>query len=205
MNYFPYLPKNSSDISLGTKADLAYKLFIEKKTLISNLQFECDLLIDKYHAEMSYANTPSEFSEPFLLALFNSSTNEKPNKDISLSFRKSFLQKGFSKAFLDSHSIDFVSYYSIGYTRTFIGIKLLINDFIYSIEFPQPKNIFKEEDKKHLLGQVMFRVDRIHKSKDKPENLVKSFESVQPPTYDWKKCFDAIELFVSKDTNPKTL
>ena len=93
--------------------------------------------------------------------------------------------------------MEFITHEVHGYGRTAIGIVLAIGDYQYTVEIPLPNNIVKPEDKERLMGQVKFRVDRIHKSKTK--EFVKEMESVQMPTYDWKECFKAIEAIVEKE------
>jgi hypothetical protein len=84
-----------------------------------------------------------------------------------------------------------------GYGRTAVGIVLAIGAYEYTIEIPLPENIRDGKDKDALMGNVKFRVDRIHKSKLK--EFVKEMEPVQMPTYDWKECFKAIETIVAKE------
>ena len=84
-----------------------------------------------------------------------------------------------------------------GYSRTAVGVVLGIGDYEYTIEIPLPNNIVKAEDKEVLMGQVKFRVDRLHKSKK--DEFVREMEAVQMPTYDWQLCFLAIEAVVGKE------
>lgn len=181
----------NTNIALGTTADYAYTLWQAKKKQIADLEYECEILVDKYHAEMKRANIPLMFSKDNLLNMF--SKNKKAVKFA----RKHFLAKGFSPDFPKEHKIEFVDYSLHGYNGTAISIKLGIGDYEYTMEFPQPANIRDEKDKKLLMGQVKFRVDRIHKSKLK--EFVHQMEPVQMPTYDWKKCFTAIEAIVEKE------
>ena len=111
--------------------------------------------------------------------------------------REHFLEKGFSPEFLKTHKVEFKSFTRHGYTATAIGVVLGIGDYEYTMEFPQPQNIRDRKDKERLMGQVKFRVDRIHKSKLK--EFVKEMEPVQMPTYDWKEGFKAIEAIVTKE------
>lgn len=185
-----------TNIAFDTSAQYAYDLYREKKRKIDELQYECDLLIDKYHAEMQKSHIPFEFCETHLLSMFEK--NQKKT-EITQSSRDIFLKKAFSKNFLENHIISFISYESHGYTRSAIGIVLGIGDYQYTIQFPLPQNIFKDDDKKMLMGEVKFRVDRIHISHK--NDFVKTMESVQMPTYDWKKCFDAIESIVDSDNH----
>lgn len=182
---------NNTNIALGTTADYAYTLWQAKKKMIADLEYECELLIDKYHTEMKRADIPLIFSKDNLLNMF--SKNKKAVKFA----RKHFLAEGFSPDFSKEHKIEFVDYSLHGYYDTAISIKINIGDYEYTIEFPQPQNIRDEKDKERLMGEVKFRVDRIHKSKLK--EFVKEMESVQMPTYDWKKCFEAIETIVAKE------
>jgi hypothetical protein len=181
-----------TNIALGTTANHAYTLWLAKQKQIADLEYECDILVDKYHAEMKRADIPLIFSKDNLLNMFSK------NKKMVKFARKHFLEKGFSPDFPKEHKIEFVDYSLHGYYDTAISIKLNIGDYEYTIEFPQPWNIRDEKDKKLLMGQVKFRVDRIHKSKLK--EFVKEMEPVQMPTYDWKECFMAIETIVAKDT-----
>ena len=174
-----------TNVAFGTTADYAYRQYLAKKKMIDDLEYECELLIDKYHTEMKRANIPFVFSKDNLLDMFS-----KDKKAVKFA-REHFLEKGFSPDFPKEHKIEFLDYSLHGYNCTAIGVVLGIGDYEYTIEFPQPQNIRDEEDKERLMGEVKFRVDRIHKSKLK--EFVKEMESVQMPTYDWKECFKAIE------------
>ena len=180
-----------TNVAFGTTADYAYRQYLAKKKMIDDLEYECELLIDKYHSEMNRADIPLVFSNDVLLAMFS-----KDKKAVKFS-RERFLEKGFSPEFLKSHKVEFKSFTRHGYTASAIGVVLGIGDYEYTMEFPQPWNIRDEKDKKLLMGQVKFRVDRIHKSKTK--EFVREMEPVQMPTYDWKKCFEAIETIVAKE------
>lgn len=174
-----------TNVASGTTARYAYEMYLDKKRQIAALEYECELLIDKYHSEMKRADIPIMFSKDNLLNMFS-----KGSKAVKF-WRERFLENGFSPDFLKGHKIKFVDYSLHGYHDTAVGITLGIGDYDYTIEFPQPQNIRAEKDKEQLMGKVKFRVDRLHKSKK--DDLVRTMESVQMPTYDWKACFDAIE------------
>ena len=178
---------NNTNIAFGTTADYAYTLWLAKKKQIADLEYECELLVDKYHAEMGRSQIPPQFR----VDMFGQ------DKELRRLSRKHFLTLCFSEGFLKKHKVEFVTYQVHGYGRTAMGIVLNIGDYQYTVEIPLPNNIVKPEDKERLMGQVKFRVDRIHKSKTK--EFVKEMESVQMPTYDWKKCFEAIEAIVEKE------
>lgn len=183
-----------TDIAFGTTADYAYRRYLAKKKMIADLEYECELLIDKYHSEMQRANIPYQFSENHINDMFlEPKYNKKKLRD---SARELFLEKGFSPEFLKNHKVEFVRMEFGGYHHTWIGVVLGIGDFEYAVKLPQPKNIWSDKDKERLVGEVQFRVDRIHKSK--LNEFVKEWEAVQMPTYDWKKCFEAIEKDVEK-------
>ena len=184
-------PADISDISVGTSAKYTFDLYLAKKKQIDDLQYECSLLVDKYHSEMQKAHIPFEFGETFLIEMFS---KDKQRAKFTQSSRELFLERGFSKDFIVNHIIDFITYEVHGYSRTAIGVVLGIGDYRYTIQFPLPKNIYNNEDKKILMGEMKFRVDRIQKSKE--ADFVKSMESVCLPTYDWKECFEAIEQAV---------
>lgn len=180
-----------TNIALGTTASYAYERYLEKKKKIHDLEYECELLVDKYHSEMKRADIPFVFSKDILLDMFS-----KDKKAVKFA-REHFLEKCFTPDFPKEHKIEFVNYSRHGYHVTAIGITLGIGDYEYTIEFPQPKNVRDEEDKERLMGEVKFRVDRIHKSKR--NEFVREMEPVQMPTYDWKECFKAIEATVEKE------
>jgi hypothetical protein len=177
-----------TNIAFDTTADYAYRQYLAKKKMIADLKYECELLVDKYHAEMKRADIPFMFSKNNLLDMFSK------DKKVAKFTREQFLARGFSPDFLKEHKIEFVDYTRHGYHSTAIGIGLGIGDYKYTIEFPQPANIWDEKDKEYLMGRVKFRADRIHKSK--LNEGVKEWEAVQMPTYDWKACFEAIEKVV---------
>lgn len=185
---------SSTNIALGTTAEYAYRRYCEIKEQIRDLEYECALFVDKYHAVMKEAKMPSEFTETYIEAMFEASGKEE-------SLRKFFLEKVFSKDFLESHKVEFIKEYRCGYSSYAIGIVLGIGDYEYNIECPQPQNIYAEDDKKRLVGDVKFRVNRIHKSK--ANEVVLNLESVKSPTYDWKECFGAIEEKVNQDEIPR--
>ena len=184
-------PCEVTNIAFATTADYAYRQYLAKKKMIADLKYECELLMDKYYSEMKLANIPFMFSQDILLDIFS-----KDKKAVKFA-REKFLEKGFSPEFLKTHKVEFKSFTRHGYTATAIGVVLGIGDYEYTMEFPQPQNIRDEKDKERLMGEVKFRVDRIHKSKLK--KFVKEMESVQMPTYDWKECFKAIENIVDKE------
>lgn len=177
--------KPITDVSFGTTAKYAYDLYLAKMKQIDDLQYECDLLIDKYHAEMCNSHIPPWFSEDILNNLFSE------DKDICKVAREHFLGLCFSDEFLKKFEVEFVNRITHGYGRTTFTVILCIGDYDYSVEIPLPKNINNKDDKTRLVGQVKFRVDRLHKSKR--EEFFKVRESVQMPTYDWKECFTKIE------------
>lgn len=183
-----------TNIAFCTTARYAYERYLEKKKMIDDLEYECELLVNKYHSEMQMANIPYQFSENHLRDMFTSS---KEFEKIRKCAREMFLEKGFSEEFLKKNKVEFVRLEFLGYNRTAIVVVLGIGDYEYTIKFPQPKNIWSDEDKERLVGEVQFRVDRIHKSKK--DEFVRSMESVQMPTYDWKECFEAIETIVVKE------
>lgn len=180
-----------TNVAFGTTADYAYRQYLAKKKMIDDLEYECELLVDKYHMEMKRANIPLRFSKDILLNMFS-----KDKKAVKFA-REHFLEKGFSPEFLKTHKVEFKTFSRHGYTATAIGVVLGIGDYEYTMEFPQPENIRDEKDKERLMGQVKFRVDRIHKSKI--NEFVREMEPVQMPTYDWKECFKAIEAAVEKE------
>lgn len=177
----------TTDVSFGTSANYAYELYKEKKQKISELEYECKLLVDKYHSEMCHAHIPPQFRQDIISDMFGKDT------DIAYKARNHFLEFVFSKEFINKHRIVFEAPQWLGYERTSVYIILNISDsnYNYSVEIPFPNNITKEKTKTYLMGQVMFRADRILKSKWK--DFIKEWEAVQMPTYDWKACFEAIE------------
>lgn len=190
-NYEIEVEGDVTNVAFGTTADYAYRQYLAKKKMIADLEYECELLVDKYHAEMKRANIPCMFSKDILLDMFS-----KDKKAVKFA-REQFLKNGFSPEFLKTHKVEFKSFSRHGYHATAIGVVLGIEDYEYTMEFPQPQNIRGEKDKKLLMGEVKFRVDRIHKSK--LNEFVKAMEPVQMPTYDWKECFKSIEAIVAKD------
>lgn len=180
----------STVVGIETTASFAYELYKEKKEQIRKLEYECEVLVDKYHSEMRRAVIPLVFSQDTLIEMFS-----KDKKAVKFA-RERFLEKGFSPDFPKRHKIEFVNYFRYGYNATAIGITLGIGDYEYTIEFPQPQNISDEKDKEYLMGEVKFRVDKLHKSK--ANDFAREMESVQMPTYDWKKCFEAVEADVER-------
>lgn len=182
---------NNTNIAFGTTADYAYTLWQAKKKQIADLEYECELLVDKYHDEMKRARIPAHLRGNLIDDLF---AKDKKRSGFARDF---FLKQSFSEEFLKKHKPKFSRLSWFGYGRTAAHIDLDIGHYLYTIEIPIPENIVKPEDKERLIGQVKFRVDRIHKSKT--EEFVKQMEPVQMPTYDWKKCFEAIETIVEKE------
>ena len=180
--------ENNTNIVLGTTAEYAYNLYLAKKRQIEKLEYECGLLVDKYHSEMCGAHMPFLFDEKMLVDLFSEDENSRTF------VRQNFLEFCFSPEFLAKFKVDFVEKVFHGYSHTAINVVMSIGDYEYSVEIPQPRNILSDEEKNTLMGRVQFRADKIHKSK-KNESC-KMWESVQMPTYDWKKCFEAIEADV---------
>lgn len=178
-------------VTTGTSAEYAYELYISKKEEINRLKYECNLLIDKYHSEMCKINLPFVFSEASLEELFSS------DDDVRNISRKEFLDFCFSEDFLKKNEVDFVGKVSHGYGRTAITIEMGIGDYLYEVEIPIPENIVNDKDKEVLMGRVMFRADRMHKSKK--NNFVRNLELVHKPTYNWKECFKSIEECVCKE------
>lgn len=176
---------NNTNIVIGTTATYAYNLYLAKLRQIEELEYERDLLIDKYHAEMCNAHIPPQFAQGLLDSLFDE------NAETRRLARKHFLGLCFSDEFLKKFKVEFVNCVMHGYGKTAYTVILCIGDYDYSVEIPLPKNIKSEKDKKSLVGRVQFRVDRLHKSKR--EEFFKESESVQMPTYDWKECFTKIE------------
>lgn len=181
-----------TNVAFGTTADYAYRQYLAKKKMIDDLEYECELLIDKYHSEMRRARIPGWFGQDYINDMFND--ENKKSRDMA---RKHFLTLCFSSAFLEKHKVAFRNLEWHGYSRTAVGIVLAIGDYEYTIEIPLPQNIRDEKDKGRLIGEVKFRVERIHKSKTK--EFVREMESVQMPTYDWKECFEAIETIAAKE------
>ena len=140
---------------------------------------------------MKKAPIPVHLRKGFLNDLFDN------NKKRSGFARKVFLEQSFSEKFLKKHKPKFSSLSWFGYRRTAAHLELDIGDYLYTIEIPIPENIVSEDDMKNRMGEVKFRVDRLHKSKD--EEFVRKLEPVQMPTYDRKKCFEAIEAIVGKE------
>ena len=188
---------SSTDISLGTSANTAYELYVQKQREIRNLEFERDLLINKYHDEMKKAIIPSELTEIYIVGMFDDS-----NKTSQSSRRKYFLEKVFSEDFLKKHKIDFIRYTFCGYSRYAVIIALGIGNHEYCIECPLPLNIASFQDCKMLMGEVKYRADRICKSQ--ANSLIREMESVCPPTYDWTACFAAIERAVESEAKENT-
>ena len=181
----------TTDVSVGTTADYAYDLYQKKKQQIADLEYECKLLVDKYHSEMCYSRIPPQFRQDIINNMFGKDAN------LAHQTRNSFLKLVFSEEFLKKHKITFRYSQWHGYERTGVSIILDIVDtnFYYLVEIPFPENVKKDETKEYLMGRVKFRADKIEKSKW--DNFVKKWNSVQMPTYDWKECFEAIEADVA--------
>ena len=181
-----------TNIAFGTMADSAYGLYLAKKKKIADLEFECNLLVDKYHSEMCHAHIPLQFRQDIISDMYGKDT------DTAYKARNHFLKFVFSEEFLNKHKIVFEKPLWQGYERT--GIWIIMNvadaDYYYSVEIPFPKNIKEDKTKTYLMGRVKFRADRILKSKW--DDCVKEWEAVQMPTYDWKACFEAIEKDVGQ-------
>ena len=190
-NWYMQVDDGCTNIAFGTEAQRAVDLYDAKQKLIFDLKFECKLLVEKYHAEMKRAYIPAWFREDMIWEMFGEDGKKRKFA------RQGFLEKGFSKDFLKKHKVNLVSAYHVGQTRTSTGVDLEIGAYRYSIEFPQPGNVVRDEDKEGRFGELKFRVDRIHKSKK--DEFIKEMESVQMPTYDWKACFEAIEKIVEED------
>ena len=139
---------------------------------------------------MRRASIPMVMYEDHIMEMFGKDKRKKEDA------RKFFLDICFTPEFVKTHKIEFARVEWHGYNRTAAGIVLAIGDYEYTIEIPLPQNIRDEEDQKSLMGEVKFRVDRSPKSKR--NEFVKEMESVQMPTYDWKKCFEAIEAGVER-------
>lgn len=182
---------NNTNIAFLTTADYAYTLWQEKKKQIADLEYECEILVDKYHDEMKRARIPAHLRGTFIEDLFD---KDKKRSGFARDF---FLKQSFSKQFLTKNKPKFYKLSWFGYCRTAAHIDLDIGHYLYTIEIPIPENIVKEDDKERLVGDVKFRVDRIHKSKK--DDFIKEMEPVQMPTYDWKECFKAIEAIEEKE------
>ena len=76
---------NNTNIAFGTTADYAYTLWLAKKKQIADLEYECDLLVDKYHDEMCRSHIPHQFREDILDDMFGK------DKELSRLSRKHFL------------------------------------------------------------------------------------------------------------------
>lgn len=181
-----------TNVAFGTTAERAYEMYLSKRKQIYDLEYECELLVDKYHSEMRRARIPGWFDQVYINDMFND--ENKKSRDMA---RTHFLICCFSSAFLEKHKVAFRKVAWHGYGRTAAGIVLAIGDYEYTVEIPLPQNIIKDKDKEVLIGRVKFRVDRIHKSN--LNEFVKEMEPVQMPTYDWKECFKAIETIVAKE------
>lgn len=182
---------DNTNIAFFTTADYAYTLWLAKKKQIAELEYECELLVDKYHDEMKRARIPAHLRGTLIEDLFD---KDKKRSGFARDF---FLKQSFSEKFLKKHKPEFSKLSWFGYGRTAALIDLDIGHYLYTIEIPIPENIVKKDDKERLVGDVKFRVDRLHK--DKANDFLKDMESVQMPTYDWKQCFKAIEAIVGKE------
>ena len=180
----------STVIGIETTASFAYELYKEKMDQIRKLEYECEVLVDKYHSEMKGAEMPAQFREDVMDDMFG---KDEKRKDFACEF---FLKKCFSEGFVERHKIEFVRCWRFGYQKTSFGVVLGIGDYEYEIEVPLPGNIVRKEDKERLVGEVKFRVNKVHKSNK--DDFCRTLESVQKYTYDWKKCFEAIEADVER-------
>lgn len=181
----------SSNIVCGTTAEQSYHLYLEKQKQIADLEYECNLLVDKYHNEMMKARIPLQFREDFVNDMF--SNDDKKRREWVRDF---FLEQCFSKEFLAKNKVEFIGRGWVGYERTAALVQMAIGDYLYTVEIPIPGNIYDGKIRKHLMGAVKFRVDRLPKVKK--DAFCKELEPVQMPTYDWKECFKAIEADVEK-------
>lgn len=182
---FEDIEPSKTNILDGTSAAKAFELYCKKLEMIESINYECKLLIDKYHEEMCNAQIPFIFSEEFLTDMFSKEESE------CKSARAIFLHKCFSEGFLKNHQVDIVCIEWHGYDSHAASINLRIGDFFYSVEIPIPKNIIEDDAKKNLVGKVKFRADRLHC--EKVTALWQVYKAIQFPTYDWKACFSAIE------------
>lgn len=174
-----------SDVTVGTSARRAYELYRAARREIEDLEYQCGLLVDNYHSEMQRADIPAWLREVWIEAMFS---GDAPARDTA---RREFLDRCFSKDFRASHDVKPVELCYMGHSHTSAEVRFEIGEYLYSVEVPLPGNIRSPEDKAHLMGRVMFRVDKLPMSE--AASFCKEWRMVQPPTYDWKACFSAIE------------
>ena len=72
-----------------------------------------------------------------------------------------------------------------------VAIRLGIGNDLYSVTIPMPHNVTTDSERNRLAGRMKFCAERIDKEKS-PYSLP-CHKLLQEPTYDWKKCFEAIE------------
>lgn len=181
----------SADVTAGTTACEAFRLYCAKKAQISDLEYECRLLVDKYHAEMRRADIPGWLREGMLDDLFAA------NVDRREAARELFVRHCFSDGFRERHEVRFVRMQYEGYDHVAACVVLGVDGYHYYVTVPLPQNIKRPSDKEHLMGMVMFRVHRLHESHD--GDFCKELECVQPFTYYWRECFRAMEAYVERD------
>ena len=175
----------SGDVTAGTTAGRAYELYLATRRKIEELEYQRGLLVDKYHSEMQRAGIPGWLREGWIDDMFSS---EGETRDLT---RRVFLERCFSAAFRASRDVRISGLRKVGYWRTSVEVHIEIGEYLYSVEVPLPGNIRSQEDKYRLMGQVMFRADKLPRSE--AASYCKLWTPVQPPTYDWEACFRAIE------------
>lgn len=182
---------DSTNITGGTCAEIAYKRWQAKKQAIKELEWESELLMEKYFSEMRKACIPAELKAEFIEKMF-----ADPKKK---TYTKLFLAKVFTEGFLKSHKVEPIRYVLCGNDAHSIGIILRIEDYEYHIICPQPQNVpYPHTD---LMGQHKYRVDYIHTSK--ANDFIKTMTLLVSPTYDWKECFVTIEKRVAQKGEDK--
>ena len=182
----------NTDITQGTTAEYAYEIYQSKQNKIAELEYECGLLVDRYFAELGRGCIPCFLQQEFVAAMFGDDECKRK------AARAMFLKSVFSEEFLSKHKVDFVRLEYVGYEKLADSIVISIGDYEYTIVCPCPQNFFKESHRIAYMGKVKFRVDRIHKSHK--NDFVRKLESVRMPTYDWRQCFEAIEMIVEEGT-----
>lgn len=173
------------DVTVGTAACRAYELYLAARREIEDLEYQCGLLVDNYHSEMQRADIPAWLCESWIEAMFS---DDAADRDTA---RREFLDRCFSEDFRASHDVKPVELCYMGHSRTFVEVRFEIGEYLYNVEVPLPDNIRSPEDKARLMGRVMFRADKLPMSE--AASFCKEWRMVQPPTYDWKACFSAIE------------
>ena len=111
---------NNTNIVIGTTALYADNHDLSKLRQIEELEYERDLLIDKYYAEMCNAHIPPWFREDILDDLFSM------DKDICSLARKHFLKMCFTDEFLKKFKIEFIEIRKHGYGRTAATVMLCL-------------------------------------------------------------------------------